>query len=380
MTNVRRLSTRVLILVSAMIVVNSLEAAAQSHYERAGMESTPDPEVFVTIDPLGPTCSNGTHTVPNQGFVKSGTRVFIDAKQTVSGHCDFYIGAAYYWSEYRWITYIVWEPTPPGGLNYYAGGPATATDTQTYDTRNPGSGNSGTFRDLAGVGKWTLDVHGTMYTTPCLYPTASTTVRQQVNVMTCQPKWAKIGNPAKTHHLPATTIYIFVPESMYTRLVGNNSDGPAVQAANDWSTILDGVGPQFEVTDVDCGSGPNCISLEETNDSIAGCAAWQGGLPNYSTGEITSSSSTMKFPAATWANASDERLRRTINHELGHGLGMEHNHPQNNQPGCTGAESIMGAQSSCTTLGTLSATPTTQDSLQTTTSPYGNDEETVCAF
>lgn len=152
----------------------------------------------------------------------------------------------------------------------------------------------------------------------------------------------------------------------------NTGSGPAVLAANSWNSILDGVGPEFQVTDIPCGSGPDCIWMEETTDSIDGCAALVGGTPNYSTGEMVASS-TMKLPASTWDDASAARLQRTVAHELGHALGMNHNT-------CTGNQSVESIVSSCTNASGMSIEPTLQDALQTTTSPYGNGQEKVCGF
>jgi hypothetical protein len=282
-------------------------------------------------------------------------------------------------AQWRSLTWIYWSHTPSGestqNLYYSAGVPRPDTDPQTYDTRNPGPGNSGTTKSTTAVGKWNFTFRGAMAATNCALPNSSNTITREVNVMTCEPKWSKIGNPPVTHHLPATTIQLYIPMGMWSVMVyGPNGDdnGPAVQSVNDWNSILAGVGPQFQITDTPCGSGAECVWMEETTDPISGCASFTGGVPNYGTGVMTTSS-TIKFPSGTWSSASSDRLRRSVGHELGHALGMTENT-------CTGADSIQGTTTSCTSLGTLSPTPTAQDNAQTTTSPYGGGPETVRAF
>jgi hypothetical protein len=351
-------------------------ASAQVNFVTVGTPTAPIPEAWFSVQSPN-TCSDSSQTLPHEGFVKAGIPINVDAKQTTTGHCDFYYGSTFFFHEWYYPVRIQWTSQPAGGststFQFYGPWPPPEVDPQSYDSRNPGSGN-GTEQiySASGAGRQTFTFQGVLNGTDCSFSPYSNQITKYVNVMTCEPKWAKIGSPAKTHHLAPTKIYIYIPTSMWSVLVAND-DGPAVQAKDDWNATLNGTGLEFEITDTSCGSGGNCIYVEETNDSITGCAAFTGGVPNYSTGEIANPS-TIKFPAATWDDASAERLRRTMNHEFGHALGMDENTT------CSGADSIMGPSSSCTTLGTLSPTPTLQDALQTTTSPYGSGVETKCGF
>jgi hypothetical protein len=159
---------------------------------------------------------------------------------------------------------------------------------------------------------------------------------------------------------------------MWNRMVGANNTGPAKQAETAWNTAMQGFGPQVEVVNVDCGTGGDCVKMEETTQQLDGCADFTPGHIDSSTGLIDLAS-TMRFPQGTWQNASDARLQRSVEHELAHGFGMMHNY-------CTGADSITGAQSSCTSITGLAQTPTAQDVAQVASSPYGNGQERTCGF
>jgi hypothetical protein len=250
-----------------------------------------------------------------------------------------------------------------------------STYTQSYSTYIAGQ-STGPVNFFAGsVGERTITSDSETVQTACLFtphhvPQDDTLV---VNAMYCEPKWQKIGNPTNTHHLPAQTIELYVPPSMWSRMVGASWNGPAVQAANDWTTALTGLGPSVQVVSTPC-SGGACVLMEEFAGSIPGCADYTGGVPNYSTGVMVTAS-TMRFPQATWQTASDARLRRSVGHELFHGFGGDGLHNT-----CTGMQSIHGTNPSCSNISGLSQEPTAQDSRQARTSPYGNGQEKVCGF
>ena len=160
-----------------------------------------------------------------------------------------------------------------------------------------------------------------------------------IHAVSCQPQWYRVGNPLVTVHLPATTVYVNVAPNMWDTMVGANGDGPAVQAANDWTGQLSGTGVSIEIVDWDCGTGGDCINMQTTTDPMSGCARFDRGATNFSTGFLESSS-TIAFPAATWSGESSSRLRRSVAHELAHALGL------NDNANCSTANSIMATATS----------------------------------
>jgi len=62
---------------------------------------------------------------------------------------------------------------------------------------------------------------------------------------------------------------------MWDRLVEGpllDGNGPASKAVGEWNSILNGIGPQLQIVGVDCGTSYDCIKVEETDDTIDGCA------------------------------------------------------------------------------------------------------------
>lgn len=99
-------------------------------------------------------------------------------------------------------------------------------------------------------------------------------------------------------------------------MVGSNGNRPAAQAVNDWNSNLAGTGVEFEIVDEPCGTAGDCIEMQTTADTINGCADFTPSSINLSTGAIPGQSA-MRFPAATWQDATDDRMRRSVAHELG---------------------------------------------------------------
>jgi hypothetical protein len=158
-------------------------------------------------------------------------------------------------------------------------------------------------------------------------------------------------------------------------MVGSNTppDGPAVNAVEAWNDVLNTTGVEFEITDVLCGSGGDCIEMQTTTETIAGCADITPSSINQSSGYIDGVS-IMRFPASTWSNASDSRLQRGVAHELGHVLGLANNT-------CSNVNTLMGPASSCTSTDTgMALGPTTSDVLPVVKSTYGNQVRATCGF
>ena len=127
----------------------------------------------------------------------------------------------------------------------------------------------------------------------------------------------------------------------------------------------------FEGVDTPCGTGANCVEMETGSIGGAGCGSFTPSSINLSTGGIQAMS-TMRL-LTTWENATDERLQRTLSHELTHGLGLNHNTCQNDH-------SLQGVHTSCTSHTGMSLTATLTDVLPTVKSTYGNGVHAACGF
>lgn len=183
-----------------------------------------------------------------------------------------------------------------------------------------------------------------------------------MNVVACTPKWWIVAySPPRTLHLHATTISVYVPSSMsdlYT---------PTDDAISAWNSLLSGTGVTLDRVTSPCGTNGSCVNVAEGSVS-SGCAESSPGNTN-SAGEFTTES-TITLPAS-WQTRSSDRNKRTMAHELGHLLSLDHND-------CSTSDSVMSIAPDCSTTAGLALTPTTTDTLPVTSSTYGNNVQKIC--
>jgi hypothetical protein len=193
----------------------------------------------------------------------------------------------------------------------------------------------------------------------------------KMNVVQCEPNWNLAYNPAVVPHVPATSIDLYIPPALWNDLAGSPSS-PASQALSDWTTALASVGVGITPVSTDCGTGGNCIVLG-TGTVVGACAEFTRGTTNQSTGAIESAS-TITIPTNYTPNA---RLQRTIAHEIGHALGLDH---YTGTGSCSKSNSVMAPVSDCTSTTSMSLSPTLNDILPTRQSTYGDGVRAKCGF
>ena len=250
-------------------------------------------------------------------------------------------------------------------------------DTTTTPPLNTTSGDSWS---PVSTGTYTYTALGTALDSGgCGFPTSwAATNSVTMHAVRCKPEWYLAGNPLVNVHVPIGKVYLYIPTSMRDRMVGTNvpPNGPAVLAIQAWNAVLTSLGIEFEITDSTstCGSGGDCIEMQTTSNTIQGCADIAPSSINLTTG-IIQGVSTMRFPADTWSKATDTRLQRSVAHELGHILGLNHNL-------CSVANSIMStAGTSCTAADSgMALGPTTTDVLPIVNSTYGDQVRASCGF
>ena len=184
-----------------------------------------------------------------------------------------------------------------------------------------------------------------------------------LNVVKCQPAWWIIGGPTRTVHLPATSVSVYVPAGM------SDLNTPTDQAIADWNAALAGTGLNLTRVSAPCGTGGNCVDVVEGPVS-SGCAKADTGVPN--SGGEAQTPKTITFPSG-WNSRPADRNRRSMAHELGHLLGLNHTT-------CSASDSVMAPAASCTSTSGMTLSPKASDTLPTSSSTYGNQNQKSCGF
>jgi len=337
--------------------------------------STPDPEGYITalrqkvnmpVDE--PTvCRDGKgveiadHTLPDGGFIQQYSSLRTDTSASITGFCDGYIWGDYWRTEERDISSVSLRAYPPTLLPTHQ--PVYPnTYTQSMDTRIDGT-TSGPVTGVIserGVYRFTFLTHA--LSTSCNIPTDSAEVEKTLNAVACSPRWWIVGtSPEKTVHAPTTSISVYIPSTM------SELFDSADQAITDWNTAMSNTGVSLARVTSPCGLGGNCVNVEEGTVS-SGCAVTAPGAID-SDGTLTTPSA-ITLPSA-WRNRTVERNQRTVAHELGHVLGLNHN-------SCAVGDSIMSIPLNCESTDGLTLSPTETDVLPTKSSTYGSHVQKYC--
>ncbi len=349
-------------------------AYAQMIYQQRDV-STNDPQPFLTA-PSTASCVDGAgnaiadKSVPDGGFVKNFTTLRADASSTLTGACDWYYSdGTFYRTELRNIVGVQIYQYPPtlltSGQTIYP-----YTPTQSIDSRISGTTSGSVSAGHSELGSYRYTFKTNVYSTNCgITPTASGIIERRVNVVACTVSWFLRTTPpvGATFHLPAQEIKVYIPATMSILYGTPENPGPADRALADWNVALAGTGVTFKMVPQSCGSGADCVSFAE-GTVAQGCAQVEAG--SSSPDGTANAASTVRLPSA-FRTRTPERNRRTVAHELGHLLGLNDN-------SCTGPNSIMGPLACDATTG-FTLSPTTTDTLPTTSSTYGNHVQKVCS-
>ena len=339
----------------------------------------------ISVDKQGGACA-----ATNGGFVKASTQYKVHFSATVTGSCQVRSqqcsgippvcgcvnGQLYLRS--LGSTYLS-DPlvsVPPFGSI------APNTNVQSLDTRPPtGTASTGVSWTPTIEGQHTITSSTGWNATPCnLTPTTFSADQSFVaNVVACKPLWMVLVNVVL--HAPPGDVYIYIPSGMWNQL-----HGPAEAAANDWNTILNGI-VTFHVTQTDCGSGGDCLKVQEDNAFSAGACA--GLSPPSNWDHVTGVNQDVRFinlPTSPswrdWKIRSDDRLKRSIAHELGHALGL------NDYESACGIDKALMApipgswpeSQKCTSTSGMALAAKPSDILPTLQSTYGNGIRSICGF
>jgi hypothetical protein len=312
-------------------------------------------------------------TLPDGSFITQNKTVRLDGKGDVSGKCDWYIFGSLYQTQSRDIAKVVVGNQPPSLLasNRWIFPNAS---TQHLDSRIDGTTSGADSLAALERGTYTITFQSQALGTICdIQPQWSSVLTQKLNVVACIPTWIRLFSSPNdvTVHLPAGTVHIYVPSTMWNDLVGANNDGPLVVATNYWKTELSGLGFDFDITSTSCDSyGGACVKVEEGPVS-GGCAVTNPGAASFGSDGTLSTPSTIRLLTG-WTGNPVLRQRRTVAHELGHLLGLNHND-------CATSDSVMRPPLSqgCSETTGFSESPSETDVLPVK-STYNNGSLKVC--
>lgn len=260
---------------------------------------------------------------------------------------------------------------------------ANAGYPQHYDTSVPVGtlGTGWTWKPLS-EGTHTFDGLIRTNATPCyLQPTQSWATPFEANVIACKPAWWEHPLSGLTFHAPPGRLNVWVPSLMRDQL-----EVPTRNAIAAWNTALQGVA-YFEWLEdpiQDCGSGGDCIKIEERL-TADGCAGTESPELWDANGVVTVARRVFlptTPPDRDWRQRSSDRLTRTMLHELGHTLGLG-----DFELPCTLAQALMGSATSgipesekCKSMQNVTLSPMPSDVLPTLGSTYGNGVKSTCGF
>jgi hypothetical protein len=190
-------------LVAYVSAVPIVLAGQVTSYQPVPPISLPDPNGFFSVPGL--TCSDGTQTLPDGGYMKMSTpQTFsnfkIAASASEQGACDVFSWGVKIATHWRDIIAIKLNTYPPQGSSSYhpfwGPYPYPHTHSQFYDTENPGSGGASLYPvKMTQTGEYLFtfqtNVNGP---TGCNFPTHSAIVVKRLFSVTCEPIFSTTAN------------------------------------------------------------------------------------------------------------------------------------------------------------------------------------------
>jgi hypothetical protein len=338
-----------------------------------------DPTINGFIDSVS-TCqiddTTVNNSVPDGTYVVAGKYFDVGAEAHVGGYCEYWgfsgpncvLLGTYLRNIYH---VLAREEAPHGARNRLI--VSETQNVQDLDTRIPGSTN-GPWRVspiILSLGTYTYRWVTNVASTPCeITPTQSPEVSQVVHAVACRPAWRLAGNPVVVPHLPAGAVTLGIPQAMMS-----DFEAIATDVASFWATHLQGIVSVSLAPGgctVDDGTCVNII--DDFTATPSACASLDGGTLNLTSGAY-SSNPTIHMPT-NWRDRAANRNRRTLAHELGHTLGLDHNNCNPNYS----VMAVMSGTNPCNATTGFTDEPALTDVLPTTKSTYGTYPRRVCGI
>lgn len=354
-----------LLFVAAVAVVS-----AQWSYQVLVPQVTGTPNGIFSV-PSPATCSDGTHTLPDGGYLKGGGSFTTDTTSTNDGYCQNYLYGSPYNVSPHGIVYIYsYEyvpdyPYPLGPTIFWTAQWPYAYPLE-YDTRSPTGGGSGSYTNQIGSapGVYRFTFQSTNETTGCNFPQYSAEASKTINVVSCLPKWKLDGGNLDRFPTDGTDITVGYPSSL------DSVVRPAIEA---WNTQLSALGltaPHFvPAPSTSCAANdPHCVSVDvQTSGDDPTACGWRY-TPPAPNGVYTYSSKVYLKPG--YNNWSTDAQKATVAHEFGHLLGLD-----NQGTDCADSASVMRTPVTCGGLATM---PTVSDALAIVKTVYQSSPRTTC--
>lgn len=335
---------------------------------------------------IGPTLSVSSCPMFDQGYMRLGDTIQIDARAELSGHCKYQVLSGVPpectvingngQGEFRTVNNIAVKYYRPGSTFEYSLGtingknPDTGTTPYympTLDSTNPTNSTGPKMYQMALFGEYSFNVQAFVNTTMCnIGPNLSSKPSKTVYAVDCVPVFKQHeDSPYRVVRLPenpTTPFKIFPPSGPLTT---------AAEAARDTlNKILaeQGINVQFAVGSCQISDHAYCIRVQE---QFAGgsCAQtqWTG---DPVTGDVNSSP-LMSIPDDSW---DQPYLNYLVVHELTHLLGLD-------EPDCPRHKTVLwgGLCGAIPNETPAPATgPTPSDLLPIKKTSYGNASVLTC--
>lgn len=362
----RRLLFAAVFGLSAMTMADTRPCAQESCYN-AGSSGGESVEGFISK-------ADGTCQVTAGTYVKKSTSYKIHVRATAYGGCTLRAwdcttlpcDCVTYGTQTRGVSSVNIREYNSHSLSPFSLGNMYPVDqsgkgivAQEMDSRVAGTTSPGGVGWSPGtaLGVSTIRWTESIFTTNCNLLPSTAYTEMAVNVVDCVPRF-KRNSYGNIVHLATGVIYVYINPGL------GQTIGDAFRSAIwDWNAA--GLPVQFQETITQC-SGPYCINTDIGTVPAGSCA--ESTLLVQSDGTITSSMVYFPEAARTWNSGY---LRRTVNHEFGHHLGLDE------QRNCGTSASVM-TPVACNATSGFPQSPTVTDRLPPDKTTYGGGPATSC--